>query len=81
MQERERANLIIGIVDREGRFERTHEKEFFQITKTSNNLYDVKIVDSDVTQDNHKMYTHHREGLEEFLTALLNNSNSILHRL
>ncbi|RYX88618.1 hypothetical protein EON78_07535, partial [bacterium] len=60
MQERERANLIIGIVDREGRFERTHANEFFQITKTPNDMYDVKIVDSDVTQDNHKMYTHHR---------------------
>ena len=81
MNERQKANEIIVSVERDGVFERSEGKEFFQITKFGDTQYTVKILDSDTTQDNHKLYTHDREGLEEFLTALLGNPVSILHRL
>lgn len=80
MSEREKANQIIDYVDLNGIYEKINGNLYFHIER-ENDHYRVNISDSDITQDNRKSYSHTREGLEEFLTALLSDDSSILHRL
>lgn len=81
MRERQIANGIIEGIDKEGFYEKKGATEYIRIEKTSEDEYTVNIVDSDVSQDNHKNYIHTREGLEEYLTAQLNINDSLINRL
>lgn len=81
MREKEIAQGIIADIDKSGAYEKKGVKEQISIQKTSNDEYTLYIIDSDVTQDNHKRYVHTRDGLEEYLAAQLRINDSLINRL
>jgi hypothetical protein len=78
---KQEVNKIISEVDEKGLFEKKNDPESFKIEKLSDN-YKVTVFDSETDKNSGgKVYYFQKTGLEEYLTAMTTEADSILNRL